>query len=65
MSTAESVIGGMEDSVVVAIDATKCAHELCDCPAGPEGKHCSTYCRDADRTEILEIKCDCAHDHCR
>lgn len=55
----------MEDSVAIAIDATKCAHELCDCPAALESNYCSTYCADADKIEILEIKCHCAHDNCR
>ncbi len=65
MSTAENVITEMDNHLDLVIDARKCAYELCGCPAELENKYCSTYCGDVDKSQLMEIKCDCEHQNCR
>ena len=42
----------------------KCAHAVCECAAA-DGKYCSEYCRDAEKSGVLEIGCGCEHEPCR
>ena len=44
------------------IDATKCAHENCNCRRRQDSKYCSAYCEGAKDT--TEIGCGCAHPEC-
>jgi hypothetical protein len=39
----------------------KCAHPSCECPAPPDGKYCSDYCKKAPE---VELHCNCKHPGC-
>ena len=41
----------------------KCAHAVCECAT--DDKYCSEYCRDAEKSGVLEIGCGCEHAPCR
>jgi len=43
---------------------TKCAHNLCQCPAMEDSDYCSQACRDADDSDVIGVKCDCGHPGC-
>ena len=42
-----------------------CAHPACDCPPEEGSKYCSEYCKDAEKSHVMEIGCGCDHDACR
>jgi hypothetical protein len=46
-------------------DPAKCAHAACSCPAEKDSKYCSEYCREAERSRVMEIGCGCEHAACR
>ncbi len=55
-----------EEVVIMADDPTaKCAHGACDCPPEKDSKYCSEYCREAEKSHVMEIGCGCEHDGCR
>lgn len=43
----------------------KCAHEACVCPVGNDQEYCSDHCENANKQDIVEIRCDCPHPGCR
>jgi len=43
----------------------KCAHAVCECAAAADSKYCGEYCRDAEKSGVLEIGCGCEHAPCR
>jgi hypothetical protein len=42
----------------------KCSYEYCDCLISTLETHCSEYCADAEREELIEVQCDCKHAAC-
>ena len=50
----------------MAEEATgKCAHGPRDCPAEQGSKFCSEYCKEAEKSRVMEIGCGCEHKGCR
>src|ERR1044071_1185213 len=45
--------------------SNKCKHGPCDCPAEQGSKYCGEYCKEADKSHVMEIGCGCEHDGCR
>ena len=43
----------------------KCAHPACDCPPEEGSKYCGEYCKNAEKSRVMEIGCSCEHDACR
>jgi hypothetical protein len=43
----------------------KCAHPACDCSVTGDQKYCGEYCKDAEKSHVMEIGCGCEHDGCR
>ena len=43
----------------------KCAHGVCDCNVEGDEKYCSEYCKNAEKSGVLEIGCGCEHAPCR
>jgi len=43
----------------------KCAHGVCDCKVEGDDKYCSEYCKNAEKSGVLEIGCGCEHAPCR
>jgi len=44
---------------------TTCAHPACDCAPEEGSSYCSEYCREAEKSRVMEIGCGCEHDACR
>jgi hypothetical protein len=44
---------------------TKCAHGACGCLREEGSKYCSEYCREAEKSRVMEIGCGCEHPSCR
>jgi len=44
---------------------TTCAHAACDCPPEEGSKYCSEYCKEAEKSRVMEIGCGCEHAACR
>lgn len=45
-------------------NAEKCAHGVCNCPAGEGEEFCSPYC-EAAKTDTERVQlCDCGHPTC-
>lgn len=43
----------------------KCAHPACDCAPEEGSKYCSEYCKEAEKSRVMEIGCGCEHAGCR
>ena len=43
----------------------KCAHAACECLAEQGQKFCSEYCKEAEKSGVMEIRCGCEHAPCR
>jgi len=43
----------------------KCAHGACDCAPEKDSKYCGEYCREAEKSHVMEIGCGCEHEGCR
>ncbi len=43
----------------------KCAHGACDCPPEEGSKFCSEYCKEAEKSKVMEIGFGCEHTNCR
>ena len=41
-----------------------CAHPACDCPPEAGTKYCSEYCKEAEKSHVIEIGCGCEHARC-
>jgi hypothetical protein len=35
----------------------KCAHPACDCPTEEGSKYCGEYCKNAEKSRVIEIGC--------
>ena len=42
----------------------KCAHPACDCRTEKDSKYRSEYCKNAEKSGVMEIGCGCEHDGC-
>ncbi len=42
-----------------------CTHPACDCPPEEGSKYCGEYCKNAEKSHVMEIGCGCEHDECR
>jgi hypothetical protein len=45
--------------------SAKCAHGACDCVAEEGSKFCGEYCKEAEKSRVMEIGCGCEHAGCR
>jgi len=43
----------------------KCAHAVCECAPAADSKYCGEYCKDAEKSGVMEIGCGCEHSPCR
>jgi hypothetical protein len=41
-----------------------CKHGPCDCAPEQGSKYCSEYCKEADKSHVMEIGCGCEHSPC-
>jgi hypothetical protein len=48
----------------MANERETCAHSGCGCAKRDDSDYCSTYCEDAQKSEVREIACGCGHDGC-
>jgi hypothetical protein len=44
--------------------SNQCKHGPCDCTPEQGSKYCSEYCKEADKSQVMEIGCGCEHAPC-
>jgi hypothetical protein len=54
-----------QESMMADEITNKCKHGPCDCAAEKDSKYCGEYCKEADKSHVMEIGCGCEHDGCR
>ncbi len=53
------------ESLTMAEEDNKCAHDMCSCMVSGDDDYCSEHCEDAEDQDMDEISCDCGHPGCQ